>query len=258
MYPRQVITVVAAGGTPWARYGLGGGSDDEMAAEQFKLAQEHGFVLDLLPLLFFDFGSHIIKMGAAVGACLLAKLAQREAGRCRVDAVMFGCKGTMAAALGSGAFLKRHLRRARKDGGKEDVDVGAVAITAPVALVGMGTDLAQGFVGEEPPFPGEMWAHAPLLVLNSLQDDAVGAGKATVDATAQRVRRQGGGATAEWYDIDGWYGGRQEGRPNPGHNWYNMAFAPPGNARQFDPKRVSALKQDMLAKMAALVKASPR
>lgn len=71
-----------------------------------------------------DCANNLAAMSVAVGAAVFTKLNERDAGRSRVDGVLFGSKGTSAAALGLFQyFLKSGTLR------------------QSVNMIGMGTDL---------------------------------------------------------------------------------------------------------------------
>lgn len=202
----RVVTMVAAGGCPFREFGMG--DNEERAGEnQLELALNYGFVVDFVPLTFADFHSNIVNMGVAIGAVLLAKAWARDAGRVRMDAVMFACKGTLAAALAARSYLL-------------DVESGTEA--KPLALLGLGTDLTQGFEDLTDAEITQCQQTLHLTVLNSLQDTNVGGEAAQADLTARVERVAGESGRAHFIDVEAQldlFNGR-----NPEHSWYPSAF----------------------------------
>ena len=239
-----VVSMVCAGGAPWAHYGLGdafgkAGEEgrDGAADAQVELALKYGMVFDLIPLFLSDFNGSILGLAAGVATVLLARLRLRDEGRLHCDGVLFACKGTLAAALASAAYSSEARGRG-------------------VALVGMGTDLTQGFLegvqggGVE---ATKAAAQQPLLVINSLQDDNVGAGGQAVlrewAAGSEAADERGSSPPTptrdvEWVDVDSWCE-RLGWQENPHHSWYPKAFGARGEA---------PLKHALLARMAGFVR----
>mmetsp|Transcript_10652 Transcript_10652/g.28306 ORF Transcript_10652/g.28306 Transcript_10652/m.28306 type:complete len:346 (+) Transcript_10652:629-1666(+) len=233
----KVVTMIAAGGCPFREYGLGDGLEHGVAI-QLSMALEHGIIFDFVPVTFSDFNSHIVSLGVGVGAALLAKLRAREAGRVRMDGVMFACKGTLAAALAARAFV---LEDGGGGGGEADD-------RAKLALFGMGTDLTQGFDDMTDESASACSMQLNLAAMNSLQDTNVGHGEATKAGLEARAARFGG--TAVWIDVEarlkefGTFGTGS----NPEHGWYPAAFR---------RKCCSAVKASILDELACLVGATP-
>uniref|UniRef100_A0A7S4M6N0 Uncharacterized protein n=1 Tax=Prymnesium polylepis TaxID=72548 RepID=A0A7S4M6N0_9EUKA len=224
----HVVSVICAGGTPWATFGLGGGTAEKQADNQANLALRHGVLFDLLPLFLTDFSGSILGLAVGTAALCLAKLRARDRGALRCDDLLFACKGTLGAALVSGAFA-------------------AEATGDDFRLVGLGTDLSQGF----DPASGAPW---PLLVLNSEQDDNIGAARTSLDKNwasrhdgdvdAPRARSK---PEFVWYNIDGWLSSL--GWPaNPYHKWYFSAF--------YEESAVT-LREDVMRHISLFIQAQP-
>ena len=202
-------------------------------------------LFDLVPLFLSDFNGSLLGLAAGAATVLLARMHERDHGRLRLDGVLFACKGTLAAALATSGYFS---------------DQGARA--AP--LIGMGTDLSQGFLqaggdgGRLEPASASV-AMVPILVLNSEQDGHVGsqgARRALDDwsCSSQEVQDYGAEGSrstrreAVWYDLKAWCG---EGA-NPGHKWYANALAceqGEGEGR----RQYAALKDDILSRIAAFL-----
>ena len=140
-------------------------SVEECAQIHLQMVLQHGILLDLLPLTFAHFKSHLLKMSVGVAACLLSRLHARDSHRACLDGIMFACKGTHAVALGVQEYLP--------------------IIQEPLCLIGFGTDLSQGFSVEPGPDSAssiQQWAHSTsFLIFNSSSDGAVGAGRSLLD-----------------------------------------------------------------------------
>mmetsp|Transcript_36239 Transcript_36239/g.62748 ORF Transcript_36239/g.62748 Transcript_36239/m.62748 type:complete len:304 (+) Transcript_36239:662-1573(+) len=218
--------MVAAGGCPFREYGMGD-SLEQGVQMQLSMALNHGIVFDFVPVTFSDFNSHIVSLGVGVACALLAKLRARESGRVKMDGVMFACKGTLAAALAARAFVEE------ADGDSR------------LALMGLGTDLTQGFEDMDEETAKACRARLNIVAMNSLQDTNVGHGDATVTSLQARAARAGG--TAVFVDVEarlqefGKFG-------NPEHGWYPAAFR---------RKCCSAVKATILDELGTLVGASP-
>ena len=204
----KIVSMVCCGGSPFRHYGMGD-SVEESVQRQLELANRYGLIFDLIPCLFCEFDTSLLDMSVAIGAVLLQKLKNNELGRGRVDGILFCCKGTMSAALAARAFSKwtqgapyrqENTRAARH-----------------VALMGMGTDLSQGFAGwctEDMQRVG-----LAMSTVNSLQDTNVGEGR---NLLSTFISKAGSGNSEVWLDIEPLlqqFGGRQ-----PEHSWYYEAF----------------------------------
>ena len=222
----RVVAVVCAGGTPFRELGLGDNSDAAVA-RQLEIALTHGIVFELIPVLFTDVDHNIARLGVGVGGALLAALRRRDAGRGRLDGVLFACKGTLAAALATRSYVA------------PAVVPGAVSL----ALLGMGTDLSQGFFDLDKRESARLAAViARVVVFNSDQDAHVGhAGRAALEtfgAVARGVR-----VDCEWVDVEPLVE-RFAGGRNPEHLWYCQVFSRP---------RLAELRARMLVSFANAV-----
>ena len=197
------IAIIATGGTPHQLYGAGTNSD--VCGQALKAAQEsHNLFLDVVPLFFRDFNRSILRMAVSVAAVILVKLRADEEspfrwGR-RVDAIMFGSKGTAAAALATHAFCM------------------SKCCTSPLYLIGFGTDLSQGFFDIKGSFLRD---HVRILVLNSKQDNHI-----DEDARARMtgLLKQIDGRDECLYDMRDYPEVVDDKGCTPYHTWYTEAF----------------------------------
>jgi hypothetical protein len=199
----KIVAMVCCGGAPFYHFGMGD-NIEKSVERQVELAVRFGFIFDLIPSTFEDYDSSLLDLSVAIGAVLLQKLKNNENGRGRSDGILFCCKGTMSAALASKAYSELAPQKNPKH----------------VALVGMGTDLSQGFIGCAP----EMLSSAGFSIsaINSLQDTNVGNGKKILDDFMTSCTSVGCKNKTVWLDINEnvqMFGGRQ-----PEHSWYYEAF----------------------------------
>ena len=203
-----VITVVCAGGIPFPFYGLHASkSVDTVAERHVGFAKNHGILLDLVPMTFANFNSNLIKMAVGVGAILAAKLQQRDRGLCRVDAIMFACKGTLPVSLCLDEYMNSNQAEKK-----------------PVVAIGFGTDLLQGFIPPENEADDPVWAvklHETaslfqVLAFNTIHDTAVGNGKQALDNYINQLNAIIGSPAnkSTWLDI----------LPDMDHNWYDTVL----------------------------------
>jgi len=92
----HVVSVICAGGTPWATFGLGGGTAEKQADNQANLALRHGVLFDLLPLFLTDFSGSILGLAVGTAALCLAKLRARDRGALRCDGLLAASETTPA------------------------------------------------------------------------------------------------------------------------------------------------------------------
>jgi len=164
----KVVCMISAGGAPYREFGLGDNLGRCVAA-QVQLARDHGLVLDVVPVLFSDCDCNLPRFGVATGAVLLAMLRARARGQRRADGLFFACKGTLGAALATRAFAREQA------GG------------APLALVGFGTDLSQGFHNGAAVVASLVRC---AVVFNSLQDSSIfGASADALEGFLEEVGR---------------------------------------------------------------------
>ena len=241
----KVVAMVCAGGTPFREYGLGDSLERAVDA-QVELACKYGIVFDLVPALFSDFDHNIARMGVGLGAVLLAAQRRRDRAGGRLDGVLFACKGTLAAALGTRAYAAAvwDSATASPSGGER------------LALIGMGTDLSQGICDVDATWAA---AVASVVTINSIQDANVGgAGRAALEAFSARwaaassttaasasaaAPLSGVVVTDEWVDVDAHQDVMFAGH-NPCHSWYPSAFVKP---------HAAPLKARLLSRFAAAV-----
>jgi len=220
----KIVAMVCCGGAPFRHYGMGD-SIEESVDRQVELAVRFGMIYDLVPCTFGEFESSLLDMSVAVGAVLLQKLKNAELGRGRTDGILFCCKGTMSVALASRAFSMWSKTSNPKE----------------IALVGMGTDLSQGFTDWDAKKMRR--AGFSVSVINSVQDTNVGSGKVALN---DFILRSGEGTHVVWVDTSSMldcFGGNQ-----PEHMWYYQAFW------RLSADRVRCI---ILSHISSIVKASP-
>lgn len=206
----KVCSMVCAGGMAWWNYGLGGLTVEEAAQNQLHIVQKYGVLFDLVPLFLTDFDNNILGLGLGVAALLLCRLRSSQLCRTKLDGILFACKGTLAAAI------------ALKAAGCAE----GIELQQPLALVGFGTDLTQGFADSG--ITSLLQEHGVVKIINSTTDE-------NLDHLARLrleewIAAQTEGCvyphTSVMYDIAarleclGW-------AADPGHNWYSDAFSKP-------------------------------
>lgn len=213
------IAIIATGGTPHELYGTG--TDLDACKKALRAAQEsHNLFLDVVPLFIRDFEHSIVRMAVSVATVLLVKLRADEEspfrwGR-RVDAIMFGSKGTAAAALATHAFYMS--RRC----------------TSPLHLIGFGTDLSQGFFDIN---GSGLPEHVRILVLNSVQDDSI---DERARAKMIKLLKPNRNRNEHLYNMHDYPDVLDDDGYTPRHTWYTQAFK---------CKRVT-LAEDILSRIA--------
>eukprot|EP01105_Mastigella_eilhardi_P010779 TRINITY_DN2501_c0_g1_i4.p1 TRINITY_DN2501_c0_g1~~TRINITY_DN2501_c0_g1_i4.p1 ORF type:complete len:231 (+),score=36.17 TRINITY_DN2501_c0_g1_i4:448-1140(+) len=198
--------MVPVGGTPCYRYAF----DEESVCvtAQMALAKQYGLLFDVLPFQITDFNGNLPCAAVGIGAVLLAKLRSRDRGLCRVDAVLFGSKGTQATALA----LHQYWHECGDN------------FVAPTLLAGFGTDLANfrdSSAGALRLPPEQLARRTRFLVVNSAQDGSVSPGLPALAAFVAQAR-----SDAVVFDVGAhlhdWYSSAVA--TNPSHHWYGLAF----------------------------------
>merc|ERR1712137_47754 len=175
----QIVSAVCVGGIPFPHFGLHPSKTVEECAE------------------------HHVKMAMAIASILVTRLRYRDSGSCKVDGIMFACKGTLPVALCIDEYC-----------------LGNIPPANPVTILGFGTDLLQGFIPENYEDSSEkmekLGQFLKVIVFNTMHDTAVGAGRANLDQFISRINE---GAEREnkaiWLDE----------LPDLDHNWYDRVLS---------------------------------